>query len=44
MDMVKLAKALAEFRTALTITDIPEDQIPIIVGAAGGVALALTQQ
>lgn len=43
MDMIGLAKSLEEFRTALSTTDIPDDKIDLIVGAAGGIALILTR-
>jgi hypothetical protein len=42
MDSRKLALALQDLRNALPATDIPEEKIDLIVGAAAGVMLALT--
>jgi len=43
VDARKLALTLQDLSTSLEGTDIPADQVPIIVGAAAGVLLALTQ-
>ena len=42
MDASQVADAVRDLRLALTSTDVPEDQIPLIVGAAAGVMMALT--
>ena len=44
MRMIDLAKLIEEMRTALGTTRIPEDQIPLIVGAAAGVIAVLTRE
>jgi len=43
VDARKLALTLQDLAGSLEGTDIPADQIPIIVGSAAGVLLALTQ-
>lgn len=43
MDMVTLGRLLEEMRTGLQQTRIPDDQVPLIVGAAAGVIVALTR-
>jgi hypothetical protein len=40
--MRKMALALEDLRGALGGTDIPEEKLDLIVGAAAGVMLALT--
>lgn len=43
MNMVQTARVLEELRTALGTTEIPDDQVPLILGTAAGVMLALTR-
>jgi hypothetical protein len=38
---LQLAEAIEELHRGLTGTSIPADQVPIIVGAAAGVMMAL---
>jgi len=43
MTMRETARLLEELRGFLSLTDMPEDQVPIVVGAAAGIMLALAR-